>query len=84
MKVRTIALVGVVFGAVAAANAWAHCEIPCGIYDDHARIHSIEEHISPSEKAMQLPSSITDATLAGSPTRSTTRARFSRSSHSTS
>jgi len=53
MKVRTIALVGVVFGVMAAANAWAHCEIPCGIYDDHSRIHSIEEHISTIEKAMQ-------------------------------
>jgi nickel superoxide dismutase len=37
---------------VAANNAWAHCEIPCGIYDDHMRIHMIEEHITTIEKSM--------------------------------
>ncbi len=30
----------------------AHCEIPCGIYDDHLRVHLIEEHITTIEKAM--------------------------------
>lgn len=29
-----------------------HCEIPCGIYDDHARIHMIEENCTTVEKAM--------------------------------
>lgn len=30
----------------------AHCEIPCGIYDDHLRVHLIEEHCTTIEKAM--------------------------------
>lgn len=30
----------------------AHCEVPCGVYDDHARVHSIEEHCTTIEKAM--------------------------------
>ncbi|MBN2288147.1 MAG: superoxide dismutase [Candidatus Glassbacteria bacterium] len=30
-----------------------HCEIPCGIYDDHLRSHLIEEHIATIEKSMK-------------------------------
>lgn len=52
MKARTIALLTVVLGVFASANAWAHCEIPCGIYDDHMRIHMIEEHATTIEKSM--------------------------------
>ena len=33
-------------------GAFAHCEIPCGIYDDGARFAEIEEHISTIEKSM--------------------------------
>ena len=33
-------------------NAAAHCEIPCGIYDDGARINMILEHIATIEKSM--------------------------------
>ena len=32
--------------------AIAHCEIPCGIYDDEARIELIAEHITTIEKSM--------------------------------
>lgn len=31
----------------------AHCEIPCGIYDDRARMHLIAEHAGTIEKSMQ-------------------------------
>lgn len=30
----------------------SHCEIPCGIYDDHTRIAMIAEHITTIEKSM--------------------------------
>ena len=30
----------------------AHCEVPCGIYDDEMRINMIGEHINTIEKAM--------------------------------
>jgi len=33
--------------------AAAHCEIPCGIYDDHMRIRLIAEDITTVEKAMK-------------------------------
>jgi nickel superoxide dismutase len=38
--------------ALLPSRADAHCEIPCGIYDDHARIHLIEEHITTIEKSI--------------------------------
>ena len=34
------------------ASASAHCEIPCGIYDDEMRIQMIGEHITTIEKSM--------------------------------
>jgi nickel superoxide dismutase len=37
----------------AASYAASHCEIPCGIYDDKARIKMIAEHITTIEKAMK-------------------------------
>jgi len=35
-----------------AAFAAAHCEIPCGIYDDEARISMLVEHVATIEKSM--------------------------------
>ncbi|MGB3647666.1 MAG: superoxide dismutase [Ni] [Desulfobulbales bacterium] len=34
------------------ASAAAHCEIPCGIYDDEARIGMLLEHVATIEKSM--------------------------------
>ena len=31
---------------------FAHCEVPCGIYGDEARVATISEHIQTIEKAM--------------------------------
>jgi nickel superoxide dismutase len=35
-----------------AGAAAAHCEIPCGIYDDEARIAMLLEHVATIEKSM--------------------------------
>ena len=40
------------FILVFAVQAFAHCEIPCGIYDDEMRIDMINEHIATIEKSM--------------------------------
>ena len=32
---------------------YSHCEIPCGIYDDHMRAQMIEEHIATIEKGIK-------------------------------
>lgn len=34
------------------SSAFAHCEIPCGIYDDEMRLNMIAEHITTIEKSM--------------------------------
>lgn len=33
-------------------NVMAHCQIPCGIYDDAARIAEMKEHVTTIEKSM--------------------------------
>jgi nickel superoxide dismutase len=33
-------------------SVFAHCEIPCGIYDDQARIGLLKEHITTIEKSI--------------------------------
>jgi nickel superoxide dismutase len=43
---------GVLLVLFSAGVAAAHCEIPCGIYDDHMRIKMISEHIATIEKSM--------------------------------
>jgi len=37
----------------AVSYASAHCEIPCGIYDDEMRINMMAEHITTIEKSMK-------------------------------
>ena len=38
--------------ALLTSIAGAHCQIPCGIYDDHARIAMMEEEVTTIEKSM--------------------------------
>ena len=51
-KVFRIIAVIVLAGFIQTA-AHAHCEVPCGIYNDHLRIEMIKEHIMTIEKAMK-------------------------------
>jgi nickel superoxide dismutase len=37
---------------VAASSALAHCQMPCGIYDDPMRFSMLDEHVAAIEKAM--------------------------------
>jgi nickel superoxide dismutase len=37
---------------LATSYAAAHCEVPCGIYDDAMRVKMIDEHITTIEKSM--------------------------------
>jgi nickel superoxide dismutase len=45
--------VGLAIFCFTISRAAAHCEIPCGIYDDEARISTIAEHVSTIEKSMK-------------------------------
>lgn len=38
---------------VIAGSASAHCQVPCGIYDDPLRVKLLEEHVTTIEKAMK-------------------------------
>jgi len=35
-------------------NLLAHCQIPCGIYNDHLRIELMKEHVQTIKKSMNL------------------------------
>ena len=41
---------------------FAHCQVPCGIYDDARRVIEIEEHIHTIDKAMDNILNITNKT----------------------
>jgi nickel superoxide dismutase len=41
-------------------KSYAHCEIPCGIYEDTLRIKLIQEHIVTIEKSMKMIIELSD------------------------
>ncbi len=43
----------VLFAMATTATVQAHCQIPCGIYDDQMRIHLMEEHVATIGKSMK-------------------------------
>ena len=45
--------VAVLLATAGAATVHAHCQVPCGIFDDQMRIHLMEEHVTTIEKAMK-------------------------------
>lgn len=57
----TIAIVIGSLLMMTAGGASAHCQIPCGIYDDHMRFHMIEEHIQTIEKSMKSITELSQA-----------------------
>jgi len=52
MKISTRIFLALALPAILLTSLSAHCEIPCGIYDDEARITLIREHIATIEKSM--------------------------------
>ena len=53
-KVIGVIIVAVVVIGAATWRAYPHCQIPCGIYDDDARLAAIREHIVTIEKSMKM------------------------------
>jgi nickel superoxide dismutase len=49
---KTTKIVAFLLALALTGSAYAHCEIPCGIYDDAARITEMREHVGTIEKAM--------------------------------
>ena len=62
MKTNTVRMIVLALGALVLAFAvsgthqmvLAHCQIPCGIYNDGARFIMMEEHVTTIEKSMKL------------------------------
>ena len=52
MKIRNIIAISIIFAAFGLNKIHAHCQVPCGIYDDAVRIIQIREHVTTIEKAM--------------------------------
>lgn len=51
--VKTFVLL-VVSLTVYSQQAYSHCQIPCGIYDDHARVKTMLEDTATTRKAVKL------------------------------
>ncbi len=52
MRQATFGLAAMAMMLLTSTAALAHCEVPCGIYDDEARFQMLSEHILTIEKAM--------------------------------
>ena len=64
MKAKKIILTLITMLTIVALNqrkSFAHCEIPCGIYEDTLRIELIKEHITTIEKSMNMIIELSEA-----------------------
>ena len=52
MKTTVAAVCTLLLAALLPAAVLAHCQVPCGIYDDAARVHRMFEDATTIEKAM--------------------------------
>lgn len=52
MKLSIVLAAIVVLSMMMVSPAFAHCEIPCGIYDDEMRLNMIAEHVTTIEKSI--------------------------------
>ena len=54
LKVLGVISVILITQFISTQNVSAHCEIPCGIYEDSLRISLISEHITTIEKSIKM------------------------------
>ena len=60
MKIKNIIAFAIIIAAFSLNNIHAHCQVPCGIYDDAVRIIQIREHVTTIEKAMNQIDQLTN------------------------
>ncbi len=53
MRTLTLATLTLTLALLAPLRASAHCQIPCGIYDDHSRIHMMREDVATIAKSVK-------------------------------
>jgi nickel superoxide dismutase len=59
MKSRNIIAISTIIAVFCLNNIYAHCQVPCGIYDDAVRIIQIREHVTTIEKSMKQINQLT-------------------------
>jgi len=60
MKRFVLSFAALLLSASSVSLLFAHCEIPCGIYNDQMRVTLLEEHITTVEKSMQQIQELSD------------------------
>jgi nickel superoxide dismutase len=55
-----VSLLAVALVLALSSLVFAHCQIPCGIYDDQARLDALDENITTIEKAMKMIVDLSD------------------------
>ncbi|MEE8058748.1 MAG: superoxide dismutase, Ni [Pseudomonadales bacterium] len=63
---KKVMLLATITTAGMSPQAQAHCQIPCGIYDDHARVQSMLEDTATVEKSTKLIAELASKTDAQS------------------
>ena len=51
MKIKIIGIITLLIISLT-STAWTHCQVPCGIYDDHARVDALTEDMNTIRKAV--------------------------------
>ena len=52
MKIKIFCIIVALWACGSSGMVWAHCQVPCGIYDDQLRASQMAEDIRTIEKAM--------------------------------
>ena len=60
MNTRNIIAITIIIAAFGLNNIYAHCQVPCGIYDDAVRIIQLREHVTTIEKSMNKIKQLTN------------------------
>ena len=61
MKKNRLAALLVLLSISLTSFAWAHCQVPCGIYGDKLRFEMLREHITTIEKSMNQVTALSAA-----------------------
>lgn len=60
MRKNIFIITALLFGMLFTQKAEAHCEIPCGIYNDQLRVKLLYEHFTTIEKSINEINTLTD------------------------
>lgn len=61
MKIKQAVIMILALMMILGVRAYAHCEIPCGIYGDKTRVELMREHVTTIEKSMDMIEKLSQA-----------------------